>query len=119
MSESKNQPYRAEVLARLTYVEHEPGNGTAYRLILVHLSGLPRAARQRIGAGQEALLVVWVNPFGLQARVAVLNRDVAWHYLRGLWPRVLERDVLEVARAIESATGWDLMTRCALAEGER
>lgn len=106
----RGMSYRAEVLARVVYLEWEPGNGSCYRLVLTDLSGLSQQVKSQIGAAREAALVTWENPPTCGPLCAVLNRGIAWRHLWGLWPPQGQVDVLEVARAIEAALGWDLMT---------
>lgn len=106
----RGMSYRAEVLARVVYLEWEPGNGSCYRLVLTDLSGLSQQVKSQIGAAREAVLVTWENPPTCGPLCAVLNRGIAWRHLWGLWPPQGQVDVLEVARAIEAALGWDLMT---------
>jgi hypothetical protein len=102
--------YSDAALDRVGFLEWEPGNGRSYRVVLTKLSELSPYARARIGARNcETLLVSWENPTDGVPRCAFLAKGVSWYYLWSLWHPESQRDVFEVARAIET-TGWDLGT---------
>lgn len=102
--------YHHEVSARTIYLEWEPGNGSCYRLLITLLSNLPALALRRMGFTREAALVTWENPPTHGPLTVKLRRAVAWRYIWDKWEGQSRVDVLEVARAIEAALGWDLLT---------
>jgi hypothetical protein len=103
--------YHHEVSARTIDLEWEPGNGSCYRLLITLLSNLPALALRRMGFTREAALVTWENPPTHGPLTVKLRRAVAWRYIWDKWEGQSRVDVLEVARAIEAALGWDLLTR--------